>query len=195
MGLTLADPESAQLSLDLTELEQNTLHVCEEVIERNLKAFMETGDALATIRDGRLYRATDASFEAYCRRKWNLSRPYAYELMDAAEIAGQVSASSESPAPVNPAQALALKNVPEENRAEVWKEAVATAPEGKVTAAHVSKVARRRSGNAGASMQYTTIAYLKEPLYTRLIQESERQGVTQSEIVRLALTQYFGGEA
>jgi len=35
----------------------------------------------------------------------------------------------------------ALKDLPPEKQAEVWKEAVETAPEGKITAAHVQSVA------------------------------------------------------
>jgi hypothetical protein len=145
VSIVMTNPDTAQLSLDLTEEEQNELETCERIIERNLKAFMETGGALMTISDKRLYRATHSTFDSYCREKWNISRQYAYELMSAADIAEQVSGIPDIPTPANPAQALALKSVAEPDRAEVWQEAVETAPEGRMTAAHVQSVVEKRT--------------------------------------------------
>lgn len=143
----LATIDEGQLVMDLTELEQNTLQVCEEIIERNLKAFIETGDALLAIRDGRLYRATHNTFEDYCLNKWGLKQSRAYQLMDAAEVVHDLKSSTIVELPANEAQARPLTSIetPEERR-EVWKEAVETAPEGKVTAAHVQAVADRHTG-------------------------------------------------
>jgi len=48
-------------------------------------------EALITIRDGRLYRATHGTFEAYCTEKWNLSRKRAYDFVDASEVVAAMS--------------------------------------------------------------------------------------------------------
>lgn len=146
MSMVMTNPDAAQLSLDLTEEEQNELETCERIIERNLKAFMETGGALMTISEKRLYRATHSTFDAYCRDKWNISRQYAYQLMQAADIAEEVSAIVDIPAPSNPAQVRPLAKLETTaERQEAWQEAVETAPEGKVTAAHVQAVVQKRT--------------------------------------------------
>ena len=56
----------------------------------------------------RLYRATHGTFEDYCREKWNLSRPRAYELMNAANV---VSAKADKSAITSERQARELAKV------------------------------------------------------------------------------------
>ena len=43
--------------------------------------FIEVGKALLAIRDAKLYRKTHKTFEAYCRDRWEMSRPRAYQLI------------------------------------------------------------------------------------------------------------------
>jgi hypothetical protein len=57
------------------------------VIERGRQTFIEVGNALAAIRDGRLYQATHRSFEAYCRERWGMSRTHADRQIAAARRA------------------------------------------------------------------------------------------------------------
>ena len=78
----------------------------ELVVERGLQTFSEVGAALLEIRDRRLYRETHASFEAYCRERWQLSRPAAYRAIDAARVVDVLSPIGDSPA--NEAQAREL---------------------------------------------------------------------------------------
>lgn len=68
----------------------------ERVIERGLAMFIEVGDALAQIRDRKLYRDTHDTFEAYCEERWGLKRTRAYELMQAAGVARLVSEISDT---------------------------------------------------------------------------------------------------
>jgi hypothetical protein len=113
------------------------------------------GEALVEIRGSRLYRETDATFEAYCKRRWGFSRQHANRLMDSAEvshaIAAETSPMGDVPVPPIPnerqARALApvLRDSGPEAVREAWVEAVETAPEGKVTAAHVEAVVERRA--------------------------------------------------
>ncbi len=121
--------------LVLTDGELQKLDELEATIERGLTTFVDVGNALLLIRDGRLYRAEHGTFEDYCRERWNLSRPRAYELINAA---GVVSAMADTglPAPSNERQARELAKVPEPQRAEVWRETVERTG-GKPTAAAV----------------------------------------------------------
>lgn len=60
----------------------------EAVIERGLKTFLEVGEALTGIRDGRLYKeAGFETFERYCRDKWGLSKTHANRQVHAAALA------------------------------------------------------------------------------------------------------------
>jgi hypothetical protein len=127
----------------LTTHECSLLSAHEAQIERGLQTFYDVGTALLAIRDQRLYRATFATFEAYCRERWGMAASRARQLISAAEVVRDVGSvtivtlSHES-------QARPLAAVPPSERAEVWQEAVDTAPNGKVTAAHVQQVVDRR---------------------------------------------------
>ena len=48
--------------------------------------------ALKQIRDQRLYREGFANFEEYCIKRWDFSRPRAYELLGASDVMGDLSA-------------------------------------------------------------------------------------------------------
>ena len=52
-----------------------------------LKTFFKVaGDSLRAIREKRLYRRDYASFEIYCRERWNISRSRAHRLIEAATV-------------------------------------------------------------------------------------------------------------
>jgi len=73
----------------LTYQERSALKKYEVTINRGLDWFIEVGNALAEIRDKRLYRQEFGSFEAYLDAKWprKLSLSRAYQLIGAAEVA------------------------------------------------------------------------------------------------------------
>ncbi len=124
----------------LTIAEQDALAHYEEVVRQGLETFYEVGSALAAIRDGKLYRVGYGTFEDYCRQRWGIARRTAYQLVDAAEVYGNVRNCAQT-LPANEAQArpLVMLRDPEQQR-EAWRESVETAPEGRVTAAHVARV-------------------------------------------------------
>lgn len=67
------------------------------------------------------------TFEEYCKSKWDISRPRAYELMKAAEVKENLSTTVDiSERVVRP---LTRIKDPDEQR-EVYQKAVETAPEG-----------------------------------------------------------------
>lgn len=139
--LPLTDTERGELS----QSEQERLDYLEERIGEGIEVFTRVGMDLKEIRDRRLYRAEHGTFEAYCRSRWNLDRAYAYELIGAASIAGELSGIPDTPAPTAPAQVRPLKQLPDpEERREVWQEAVQEAGGKTPTAAAVKKVVERR---------------------------------------------------
>ena len=124
------------MSEELTVIERNNLVELEETIQKNLTAFYEVGFALMQIRDNRLYREIYGTFEEYCKEKWDISRPRAYELMKAAEVKDNLSATADIPE--RHLRPLTRIKDPEQQR-EVYQKAVETAPGGKVTAKHIEE--------------------------------------------------------
>lgn len=125
--------------LSTTEQEDLTRH--EQTIERGLKTFVEVGTALLAIRDARLYRAEHATFEDYCRERWQMGRNYVNKLISATEAVANLG----TVVPILPSserQARPLTSLEPQQQREAWQRAVDTAPNGKVTAAHVKEVVR-----------------------------------------------------
>ncbi|PYE51040.1 hypothetical protein [Deinococcus yavapaiensis] len=74
----------------LTTAETNQLQDLEGRIQQGWQSFLDVGEALLTIRDQRLYRATHANFEAYCEERWGWSARHANRLIGAFEVQRQV---------------------------------------------------------------------------------------------------------
>lgn len=125
----------------LTTVEASDLEQLETRIERGIKTFVDVGMALAEIRERKLYRATHATFEDYCRERWGMARSTAYQFMDAAEVVENVRNCGQI-LPLNEAQARPLTSLPSDVQPLVWQVAVETAPDGKVTARHVKDTVR-----------------------------------------------------
>jgi hypothetical protein len=130
------------IARNTTELEQ-----LEGVIQKNIGAFYEVGRALMEIRDKGLYRDVLGydTFEAYCKHRWDFNRAHAYRLMDSVKVINNVS-ESETKQPINLEQTRPLSKLEPAQQREAWQKAVDTAPDGKVTAAHVSKVVKELTG-------------------------------------------------
>lgn len=122
----------------LTTIETERLSALETTIEQGLQTFVEVGNALMEIRDSRLYRATFGTFEEYCRERWGVSKPYATQMIQAAKTVGNLVAIA-TVLPTNEAQVRPLTKLSSEQQLTVWPLVVDTAPNGKITAAHVQK--------------------------------------------------------
>jgi hypothetical protein len=116
-------------------------HLCVTPAQ-GIKTFVEVGQALLAIRDQHLYRQSYETFEEYLRQRWEMSRPHAYRMIDAAQVVDAVSPIGDI-VPVNEAQARPLASLPPEQQVEVWQEAVRTAPSSGITAEHVKKTVKR----------------------------------------------------
>jgi hypothetical protein len=129
----------------LTTSEQQELARCEDIVSRGMQTFIEVGNALAEIREKRLYRAAHATFAAYCQERWQLSRPRVYQLMEAADVAGDLSTIVDKPAdvPESHLRPLAVLDTPESRQA-AWNRAADLAGTGKRTAKHVEQAVREQ---------------------------------------------------
>lgn len=129
------------VSEEIGSIELSRLAECEAVIDRGLKTFVDVGNALLEIRDNRLYRAEYSTFEDYCRERWNISRPRAYQLIEAAEVVNCLSTIVDK-IPATESQVRPLTQLEPEQQREAWQYVVNNAPDGKITAAQVLEAAK-----------------------------------------------------
>lgn len=131
----------------------------EDIIEAGVKSFLDVGNALIDIRDGKQYAGKFDTFEEYCQKRWGFSRPRAYQYIESATAVADLSTivdkkiddsngKTSIPAPENEAQARAVaESAPDpRTRQKVWQQAVASAPKDatgapRITAAIVKKAA------------------------------------------------------
>jgi hypothetical protein len=119
----------------VTDVATRRLAELEAVIEAGLQTFVEVGAALLEIRDGRLYRETHASFEAYCRERWNFTGRRGRQLIAAAEVGTVVPIENEAQA----RELAPLLDDPDQLRL-AWAEALTN---GAPTAAKVREAVER----------------------------------------------------
>lgn len=124
----------------IVERDKKRLEELEGIIEKNLKSFYEVGKSLLEIQRDKLYLHKNGgeyqTFKAYCRGTWDMGRSNAYELITASKVIDDVSGAPDTPI----CQIRPLVKLGSEQRRIVWAKAVETAPDGKITAAHVTKV-------------------------------------------------------
>jgi len=126
----------------MTTTEEVEFRLYEQEIRQGLDAFYRVGCALAAIRDKRLYRMEFGTFEDYCRERWGIAGNYAYKLIASSTVTQNLSLYNCTDLPETESQAreLAPLNDQPELQREAWQRAIETAPEGKITAAHVREV-------------------------------------------------------
>lgn len=112
----------------------------EGIIRRNQQSFYEIGSALREIRDKGLYRDVKGydTFEEYCRKEWDFSRPRAYQLIEAVTVKDNLSTTVDIPE----RQIRPLARLEPEKQKEAWRQVVSTAKDGKVTAKHVQQIVK-----------------------------------------------------
>jgi hypothetical protein len=110
-GLDNSDQDGSsaapEASTDLTAAETDRLVELERAVDRGLQTFVEVGQALAEIRERKLYRASHDTFERYCRERWGFTRRRALQFIDAAAVTTLV-VNAGLPAPTHEAQAREL---------------------------------------------------------------------------------------
>lgn len=149
-----------------------TLTTYEQIIATGIKAFRDMGAALAAIRDGKLYRPEYPTFEAYCSQRWQLSRPRAYQIIDAAAVVSNLSTNGDK-LPTNERQARELIGLDPEEQKIVWQVVKKTAPGDVVTAAHVKSV----------------VNVFKEVLISSAIDNGQGESVKVHNLMTAAITE------
>lgn len=99
----------------------------EELIESHIESFHIVGQALARIRDSRLYLVTHTNFEKYVKERWNKSKGWAFDRILDVKIGevGRAATSDGKPVLRTRAHKRALQAAPSEQRKTILEEAVA----------------------------------------------------------------------
>lgn len=140
----------------LSTVEQTALVRCEAEIEEGKAIFMKVGNALARIRDERLYRVTHGTFEKYCQDRWGFSRQYAAALCRATEVVKNLGLETNClPEPATEGATRPLTKLPKEQQAEAWQAAVESSPTGKPTAREVEKIVQERISTTVPTQKFT----------------------------------------
>ena len=126
----------------LSREELDELKSCEATIAKGEQTFVVVGQNLETIRDRRLYRETDKTFEAYCQRRWNFGRARATQLIGSSNVA-RLLTTVNTTAPTCERQVRPLIELSPVDQEKVWLEAVKSTPNGPPTGEHVREVAKR----------------------------------------------------
>ena len=98
--------------IKLTSKDHADLRRLEKDIERGLPTFLRIGRLLGEINQRHLYLCTHKSWEAYCEERWNMSRFYAYRLINASKkvdgIPVSVLTNGNTPVPQTESEARAM---------------------------------------------------------------------------------------
>jgi hypothetical protein len=140
----ISQPISVEVLPPLPETELKRLEECEAVIRKTLQVVVfDAGAALLTIHNERLYRATHATFEAYCHDRWSISRSYAWRLVGAAERVRLLPQGAGIPRPTSEFQVRPFLSLEPEAFPKAWKCVQEQAAGGKNTLKIIRAVARK----------------------------------------------------
>lgn len=121
----------------LTTSEETEFSVHEFTIAHGISTFIKVGNALAAIRDQRLYRNDYGTFEEYCRERWKISKTHANRMIGAADIAEDLTPIGVIPN--SESQLRPLAALPAEQRREAWQMASQESGKEQPTARAIQK--------------------------------------------------------
>jgi hypothetical protein len=138
--VTAIDLTASDLTPELLDLME-----WEKPIETGLRSFVEVGNALAQIKDGKKYRAAGfTTFDDYCRQRWGIGKSFANDSIRAAHVVTELTAVAVI-LPATERQVRPLAAVPDPaERAAIWEQAVENSGGEQPTAAEVEAVVRER---------------------------------------------------
>jgi hypothetical protein len=175
-----------EVDTPLSVREEKRLAELEQIIQENFRGFVAVGQALAEIRDTRLYRHYYPLFEDYCRNLWDMSHQRAFQLEASAKVidnlATIVATSGDETTidvlPKNEAQARELARLQPEEQVKVWSGLLQEAREQgaergepvKITASAVKKAVLQHKGK---NLEVAIKQAVREPSEHRTEFESE----------------------
>ncbi len=127
----------------MEEIQVARLNELETIIDQGIRQFIDVGRCFVEIKESGLYKEKYGTFNDYCRQRWGFSISYAEKLMRSVRTedvlkSGTIGSDDMPPQlPTNESQARAMETLSDDEKRAVWKESVATAPGGTVTAAHI----------------------------------------------------------
>lgn len=183
--------EALQLE-QVQDLNTADLSACESVIERGLQSFIDVGQALLRIREGRLYKASHRSFDDYCRTRWGLSRAHADRQIEASAIAETLT-----PVGVIPSERVAreIGKIDDSERETVWRAALKIEPDGPtvktIREIHEQHLRDQLTSQAQDSLgdRPANIAQLKKILEAGREAEPRKRAIAEKQLV----SKLFGG--
>ena len=122
----------------LTITDRRDLERLESIIEKGVKQFVSVGNALAEIRERRLYHENHDAFEDYCQQVWGFTKQRASQLIQAAKVEAVCQPVVDVP---NERVARAIAAVPEAEREKVVEWAAEKAEGKPLTAAAIERAA------------------------------------------------------
>jgi hypothetical protein len=109
-----------------------------DLTDRIKAGVSDVAEMLHRAHEGRAWVALGyPSWAEYCKAEFEMSKTRSYQLLDFVEIKQEIEKSTIVDSPQNESQTRALKSVPADKRAEVWKEAVEAAGGGQVSGTDV----------------------------------------------------------
>lgn len=126
---------------DFKELEKLEL-----TIKQGLQVFYEVGEALAKIRDRKLYKQLNYhDFQTYLKERWQMGKTQAYRLINSVEVVKNISSEKSVPhggqkLPTSERVARELGKVSPDKQAEAWAEAIRVSKKEDPTTSEVKAV-------------------------------------------------------
>ncbi len=130
----------------LSHIERDDLKRYEKDILNDMHAFIRVGKALTAIKNGKLYRETHDTFEAYCIEKFDMGRAHAYRLIAEARVVEDLSPIGDILLPANEAQVRELTKAPQEKRGEIMKLVATKLGNAQLTAKAIQETVEQVNG-------------------------------------------------
>lgn len=134
--------EAHIIAAGLSEDEKARLAEYERTIRSSMETFVKVGEAIAEIRNRKLYRETHGTFEDYCRDTFGFTSGRARQLTTAANVAKEIKSVTGVTLP-NEKTARTVAQIPSKDRADVVE---AAAKDGPVTTARIAGEVAKRKG-------------------------------------------------
>lgn len=136
---------STKLATNLSnnEVDRQTLEELEQCIANGAQGFVEVGNALNRIRLSKLYKLKGYSnFRHYCQKRWNFGKSRVYQLIDAANVAVNVSTISGQFLNERQCRELAKLKTPQQQQAALDK-VIENSSDGNITAVAIERVVKK----------------------------------------------------
>jgi hypothetical protein len=139
--------------LDLrTPAEDVEFQECEAIVREGWSHFARVGEALARIRDKKLYKNEYASFELYCRERWGFGRSQCSRYIAASAVHEKLGSVPGVPLPECEAQIRPLIGLPAELAQQAWFTALSWTQEAYVPTRLVKRAVRKVVKNDAANL-------------------------------------------